>query len=249
MESITYPIRINRYLFLKQYCSRRQADRFIESGHVLVNGKKAVLGQKVTESDTVEVKKQVNTARASLEYYAFNKPVGIVTTTPQRDEQGIEHLFAPASKNAAPNRRVSPVGRLDKESRGLVFLTNDGRIVHAMLSPDNDHEKEYVVQVNKDISPRVKRSLEHGVVIEGYKTKQARVKILDTRRFVIVITEGKKHQIRRMVTALGYEVVDLRRTRIMNIKLGTLPEGTGRKLTEEELYTLLKTVGIVPEVA
>lgn len=244
MNDIEYPIRINRYLYLEQYCSRRQADRFIEKGQVLINGKKAVLGQKVNKEDKVEVKGAVKKAKENFLYFIFNKTKGIVTTNPQRDEQGIEDVFKPASMNQPPNLRVSPVGRLDKDSHGLVFLTNDGRIVNPLLSPDFNHEKEYIVRLNKDIKPSLKNKMEKGIDIEGYVTKPAKVRIMDTRRFRIILTEGKKHQIRRMATALGYEVTDLKRTRMMNIKLGNLEKGTGRELTKKEASELLKSLGI-----
>jgi 23S rRNA pseudouridine2604 synthase len=240
---IEYPVRINRYLYLKGYCSRRRADDFIASGKVLVNGKPAVLGQKITATDSVTVGKAVKKLQDNYIYYAFNKPVGIVTHNPQQDEQGVEDIFRPASRATAPHARVSAVGRLDKNSRGLLLLTNDGRIVDRLLSPKFEHEKEYVVEVNKKLSPRVARQMERGVTIEGYRTKPAKVDILDDHRFRIILTEGKKHQIRRMVTALGYEVVDLERVRIMNIWLRDLKPGTARAIEGEELENLLKKVG------
>lgn len=232
MENIEYPIRINRYLYIKGYCSRRQADKYIEEGRVKINDKKAVLGQKVEEDDTVEVDSKVENLPKNYKYYILNKPVGVVSHNPQRGEKSVEDIF----KTKVP---VYPVGRLDKASHGLMLLTNDGRIVDKLLNPENPHEKEYVVTVDKVLKNTMKNRMEKGVNIEGYMTKPAKVRFTGEQRFRITLTEGKKHQIRRMCAALGYQVKDLKRVRIMNLKLDKLPEGKGRELTKKEKEDLL----------
>lgn len=234
-KKITYPIRINKYLSYKGYCSRRQGDRFVEEGKVFINGKPAELGQKVRQGDTVELADDVQSHTESYVYYVFNKPKGVVSTNPQRDEKSFrDFLDLPED--------VAPVGRLDKESHGLLFLTNNGQIVNKMLNPKFDHEKEYAVTLNKEIKGNFKNRMENGVDIEGYTTKPAQVNITGDTTFNIILTEGKKHQIRRMVTALGYEVKDLKRTRIMNIKLRNIAPGEGRELTEKEREELLSSL-------
>lgn len=238
-EGIIYPIRINRYLFLKGYCSRRAADRFIEEGHVFFNGKSAKLGDKVEKGDTVTVDHIVESARHNYLYYAYNKPRGIVSHNPQRNERGIEDVFAPAKKS-----RLSPLGRLDKESHGLMLLSNDGRIVNSLLNPKNKHEKEYIVTVDKTIPERVLRTMAKGVKIERYTTRSAQLKKVGERKFNIILTEGKKHQIRRMCAALGYQVKDLRRVRILHIRLGSLKENQGRKLKGREVGYLLEILDL-----
>jgi len=232
-DEIEYPIRINRYLYLMGYCSRRQADKYIEKGMVQINGKKAVIGQKVQKNDAIELSKVIKKLPESYEYYAFNKPIGIVSHNPQKSERSIEHIF---------NKKVDlfPLGRLDKASHGLMILTNDGTIVDKILNPKNAHEKEYSVKVDKELKPSFERKMAKGVKIEEYITKPAKVKVKGKRLFDITLTEGKKHQIRRMGAALGYQVIDLKRTRIMNIRLGSLPEGKGRPLTPKEKFDLLK---------
>lgn len=232
-----FPIRINKYLKEKGYTSRRQADRFIEEGRVRINGKKALLGQQVEHDDVVDVDGTVKKAPHNYSYVLFNKPKGVVSVNAQRDEK--------EPVDCAPDlKKLSPVGRLDKESRGLMLFTDDGRIVHKLLSPDFEHEKQYRVRVNKELKLSFANKMEKGVDIEGYITKPARVHLLDDRRFSIAITEGKKHQIRRMATALGYEIQDLKRVRIMNLRLKNLPEGKTRHLTTEEKDTLLRKLQI-----
>ncbi|MEX0935153.1 MAG: pseudouridine synthase [Candidatus Paceibacterota bacterium] len=232
-----YPIRINKYLKEKGFCSRRQADRFIEEGRVEINGKPAELGQQVEGGDVVEVDKKVAEAPENYQYYLFNKPQDVVSINPQRGEVG-PYTTAPELEG------TSPVGRLDKDSRGLMLFTDDGRIVNKLLNPKFDHEKEYRVKVNKPLSPNFKKRMENGIDIEGYTTKPATLRILGDKIFSITLTEGKKHQIRRMVTALGYEVEDLKRTRIMNLKINNLKEGDIRPLTEQEKEKLLSSLGV-----
>ena len=239
MDSIEYPIRLNRYLYLKNYCSRRQADIFIQKGFVKINGKKAVLGQKVNEKDIVEVGNQIQKQKENFVYYIFNKPKGIVTRNPQRDEKSISDIWPKAKK-------LQPIGALDKASEGLVLLTNDTRIVDRILSPKYHHEKEYRVRVDKHVNGYFAQKMEHGVDIEGYITKPCKVEITGDKSFKIILTEGKKHQIRRMCASLGYQVQELKRTRIMNIKLGTqLRSRQGRELTVKEKMDLLKSLGVM----
>lgn len=239
MENIEYPIRLNRYLYLKNYCSRRQADVFIQKGFVKINGKKAVLGQKVYETDSVEVGSQIQKQKENFVYYIFHKPKGVVTRNPQGDEKEIADIWPKAKK-------LHPIGTLDKASFGLVLLTNDTRIVDRLLSPKYHHEKEYRVRVDKHVNGYFAQKMENGVNIEGYMTKKCKVEITGDKAFRIVLTEGKKHQIRRMCAALGYQVRDLKRTRIMNLRLTKqLAKGQGRELTVTEKMELLKSLGVM----
>lgn len=234
---LTYPMRINRYLALNNVCSRREGDALIEKGVVLINGKKAKIGDKVNENDVVSVNSKIAGAMKKYVYFAFNKPRGIVTHSPKDGQRSIKDITYSADD-------VFPVGRLDKNSRGLLILTNDGRINDKLLNPEYDHEKEYVVTVNKPITNIFLKVMRQGVQLEDFKTKPAIVEKKDETTFHIVLTEGKKHQIRRMCTALGWEVIDLKRIRIMSIKLGTLGSGQQRKIVDKELEELLKSLGI-----
>ncbi len=235
-----YPIRINRYLYLNNICSRRQADRFIEQKLVYINGKPAVLGQQVEEGDTVELKGRAQKHVSNYQYIIYHKPRGVVSHNPQRGEKAVTDLVKSKQK-------VDPIGRLDKDSTGLMLLSNDGRLVNKMLHPDFSHEKEYVVSVNKELKPSFKKKMEGGVNIEGYVTKPARIKITGDKTFKIILTEGKKHQIRRMCMALGYTVVTLKRVRMMDIKLSKLKEGAQRPLTEKEKSILFSQLGITEQ--
>jgi len=230
---------INHYLALKGYCSRRKAVEYIKSGKVNINGEVAEIGQRVAEGDVVEVTNEVATAADHYQYYAFYKPIGVVSHNPKPGEKSVEDIFK-------TKKAMYPMGRLDKASEGLMLLSNDGRIVNRLLSPESGHEKEYVVTVDKRVRPTALRKLASGVRIEGYMTKPAKTKMIkdsDTA-FSIVLTEGKKHQIRRMCAALGYQVRKLRRTRIMHVKLGPMRPSQGRALTHEERQTLLKNLGL-----
>jgi 23S rRNA pseudouridine2604 synthase len=235
---VEYPIRINRYLYLKNYCSRRKADEMIEKGQVTVNGKNAVLGQKVELNDKVEVGSEMKKLKQNYEYFIFNKPTGVVSHNPQEGEKSVEE-FLPK------NKKLSPVGRLDKKSEGLMLLTNDGRIIDKMLNPKNEHEKEYSIRVDKEIKTRFIKRMSEGVDIEGYFTKPAKVTQTGPKSFRIILTEGKKHQIRRMCMALGYQVQNLNRLRIMNIKLSSLKSGESRPLFQDEKMDLLKRINII----
>lgn len=233
-----YPMRINKYLALKNYGTRREADALIEAGKVFINGRKAVLGDKVNKSDAVEVRGKGPSKKYF--YFAYNKPRGVITHSPHGDEEDIKE----ATRHAPELQNMFPVGRLDKDSSGLIILTNDGRITGRLLNPDFDHEKEYEVAVEKELPGNFKKRMESGVDIEGYVTKKCRVTILDGKTFRITLTEGKKHQIRRMVANLGNTVRDLKRIRILNISLGNLEEGEHRAIEGEELGVFLGKLGI-----
>jgi len=234
-KELTYPMRINKYLAHKNIVSRREADRLIESGKVFINGQRAKLGDKVEKNDKVETAEWLGEGKI---YVAFNKPVGVITHSPQGEEKEILDIVKFQEK-------IFPVGRLDKDSHGLIILTNDGRITDKLLNPEFDHDKEYEVKLNKDIRSGFVRSMENGIVLEdGYKTKKSRVKKIDENVFTITLTEGKKRQIRRMVTALGYEVTSLKRTRIMNVKLGSLTSGKYRVMKGKELEKFLESLGL-----
>jgi 23S rRNA pseudouridine2604 synthase len=237
MAEIIYPVRINRYLALNNISSRREADALIEKGVVLINGKKAKIGDKVNEGDKVTVNAKAAEVMKKYVYFAFNKPRGIVTSSPRDGQKSIKDITYSADD-------VFPVGRLDKNSRGLLILTNDGRINDKLLNPEHDHEKEYVVEVNKPITNIFLKVMSQGVQLEDFKTKPAVVEKKDETTFNITLTEGKKHQIRRMCTNLGWEVVDLKRIRVMGVKLGTLGSGQQRKIQGPELEELLKSLGI-----
>ena len=215
------------------YCSRRVADKLIQEGKVTINGKIPEIGTKVEEGDDVEVKGQriEKSARQKNIYLAFNKPVGIVCTTDRKEEQNnvIDFINYP--------KRIFPIGRLDKLSEGLIFLTNDGDIVNKILRARNNHEKEYIVKVNRPINSDFIQSMSSGVEILGTITKNCFVKQLGAKKFKIILTQGINRQIRRMCEALGYRVKSLKRVRIMNIKLD-LPKGEYREFSKEELLEL-----------
>jgi len=240
-DSIEYPIRINRYLYLNNFCSRRKADELIEQGLVKINGKTAVLGQKISETDKVELNNSIKRMAENYEYFMFNKPKGVVSHTPQNGEKTVED-FVPQDKRG---KKLSPVGRLDKDSTGFLLMTNDGRIIDKMLNPKYDHEKEYLVRVDKSIKESFINKLQKGVNIEGYVTKESKVKATGDKSFSIVLTEGKKHQIRRMVAALGSQVRELKRIRIMGIRMSKVEVGEVRPLTQEEKFKLLKEIKVI----
>jgi len=234
MEKQTYPMRINKYLALNKHSTRRGADELISQKKVFINNKLAVLGDKVKETDKVEVR--FRGKQKPYIYIAYNKPKGIVTHSAQEGEQEI--------KTAVAVKDIFPIGRLDKDSNGLIILTNDGRITERLLGPNHLHEKEYLVKTKEKLRSSFKEKMEAGVQIEKEKTKKCKVKIMGERLFKIILTEGKKHQIRRMCVALFQEVADLKRTRIMNIELGKLKSGEYRKIEGEELQTFLKQLDL-----
>lgn len=219
-------MRINKYLADQKISTRRGADELIKSKKVFINGKLAELGSQVNETDKVEVR---GAPKKEYLYFAYNKPIGIETNSPRED------LF--------------PLGRLDKNSHGLLILTNDGRITDQLLNPKYYHEKEYIVRTSNKLRSSFKKKMEAGVNIEslpagrqGYTTKPCKIKILNDFVFKIILTEGKKHQIRRMCSALFQEIADLKRERIMNIKIGNLKDGGLREIKEEELTIFLDQV-------
>ncbi len=214
-------MRINKYLADQKISTRRGADELIKEKKVFINGKLALLGSQVSDNDTVEVR---GDKPKEYKYFAYYKPTGVETDSPKAG--------------------FFPLGRLDKNSHGLLILTNDGRITDELLNPKYIHEKEYLIKTKEKLRSNFKQKMEAGVNIEGYMTQPCRVKIINENTFRIVLTEGKKHQIRRMCANLFQEVADLKRERIMNIKLGTLkPKGT-REIKGAELQEFLQSLGI-----
>ena len=224
-------MRINKYLALKKYSTRRGADELIKNKKVFINGRLAVLGDQVKETDKVEVR---GVKAASYVYLAYNKPIGVVTHSPGKGETDIIE--------SVPVPGVFPIGRLDKDSHGLIILTNDGRITERLLSPEYVHEKEYLVRTKGDLRKNFKEKMEAGVQIDRERTGKCKVQILGKNSFKAILTEGKKHQIRRMCDALFAEVADLERIRIMNITLGKLKAGGHRELAGTELQTFLQSL-------
>jgi len=221
-------IRINKFISETGFCSRREADKLVEQGRVTLNAKIAVLGDKASESDDVRVDGKTLKSKKAGVYIAFNKPVGITCTT-ERNIKGniidyIQH-----------SERIFPIGRLDKPSEGLIFLTSDGDIVNKILRAGNNHEKEYLVTVDKAITPDFVQKMSEGIPILDTVTKKCFVKKESTYVFTIVLTQGLNRQIRRMCEYLGYNVTKLKRVRIMNVTLQNLPVGKWRDLTEVEM--------------
>ena len=225
--------RINKYLSEVGYCSRRVADSLIEEGKVTINGEIPEMGTKVEDGDQVEVEGQriEKSTKHEKIYLVFNKPAGIVCTTDRRVESDniIDFIKYPT--------RIFPIGRLDKPSEGLIFLTNDGDIVNKILRARNNHEKEYIVSVNRPINRDFIQSMSNGVVILDTITKNCFVNQLGTKKFIIILTKGLNRQIRRMCESLGFRVKSLKRVRIMNIKLD-VSIGEYREFTKEELLEL-----------
>lgn len=233
MDKIEYPVIINKYVALKQLGSRKEADRLLRAKKIWINGKLAEPGQMVSESDKVAVEKTEN-----YHYVIFNKPEGVITHSPQVGEEEVADYVRTKTK-------LAPIGRLDKDSSGLILLTNDGRVTERLLHPDFWHEKEYEVGINKVVTPELIKDLRNGVVLDdGYKTRKCSVKQVDERKLVITLTEGKKRQIRRMLEARNYRVRELHRVRIMNIHLGDLGEGEWRELGPLEIKNFLKSLNL-----
>ena len=227
-----FPVRLNKYLSEVGYCSRREADKLISQGRVTLNGIKPELGTKVQEHDSIEVDgKSVSQKQDKPVYLIFNKPVGIVCTTDTRVEKDniIDYINYP--------KRIFPIGRLDKPSEGLIFLTDDGDIVNKILRARNGHEKEYIVRVNKPINSSFIKQMSSGLPILETKTKPCKVTKIGEYEFNIILTQGLNRQIRRMCEYLNYRVTKLQRVRIMNIKLD-LPIGKWREFTEKEFQEL-----------
>lgn len=228
-------IRLNKYIASSGLCSRREADTLIESGKVTINGIVAVQGSKVLDGDVVEVNGRKVTPEDDMVYIAFNKPLGITCTTDTRDPSNIIDYIG-------FDERIFPVGRLDKNSSGLILLTNDGSIVNKLLRAENGHEKEYLVTVNRPYDKNFIKSMESGVPVLGQLTLPCRIKPAGDRSFKIILHQGLNRQIRRMCEYLGYKVTKLKRIRFMNIILGDLETGKWRYLTSAEKKELLKDI-------
>ncbi len=247
LPTLTYPARINKYLAHKGLATRRGADELITKGAVIINGRVAVLGDKVMEGDVVEVQR-LKTQVASHErvYVAYNKPRGINTT----------HHLAPGSEGADDinaqtldsiefkGQRLVPMGRLDKNTSGLMIFSNDGRITDRLLNPAYAHEKEFLVTVNKTFSPSFIKLMSQGIKLSDGITKPAHVERVDDTTFTITLTESRNHQIQRMCAELGFDVVSSTRTRILSITLDGIPEGDYREITGTDLSRFLKTLGL-----
>lgn len=229
-----YPIRINKYLALNNFATRKGADELIKKGYVYINGRKAVLGDQVYREGEVTVSDKV--PKKDYVYYAYNKAVG-VSTNPDVKTKDI-------LKVTKFKEKVFPIGRLDKDSRGLILMTNDGRVTDRLLSPKYVHEKEYVVKVEPNFSDAFVDLMSNGVRFDKFISKKCKVWRLGRQKdtFHIVLTEGKKRQIRRMCEALHHKVIDLKRIRVMNVELGRLNEGEWREIKGAELDTLLKSL-------
>ncbi|MBR4914776.1 MAG: pseudouridine synthase [Clostridiales bacterium] len=228
-------IRLNKYIASSGLCSRREADTLIESGKVTINGEVAVQGSKVMDGDVVLVNGMKVTPDDDMVYIAFNKPLGVTCTTDKRDPSNIIDYIG-------FDERIFPVGRLDKNSSGLILLTNDGSIVNKLLRAENGHEKEYLVTVNRPYDKNFIKTMESGVPVLGQLTLPCKLKPAGDKTFKIILHQGLNRQIRRMCEYLGYKVTRLKRIRFMNITLGDLETGKWRYLTASEKKELLKDI-------
>lgn len=232
-------MRINKFLSSAGIVSRRGADKWIEAGRITINGQLAELGSRVEEGDEVRADGEIVKLEEELVYILLNKPVGITSTTERHIEGNVvDFVNHPL--------RIFHIGRLDKDSNGLLLLTNDGDIVNEILREEHGHEKEYIVTVDQPITKDFIRQMESGVQILGTTTKPCKVQQLGARKFNITLTQGLNRQIRRMCYALGYHVQTLQRTRILNIHLGDLPIGKWRDLTTDERETMFKMLQYKP---
>ncbi|MFI3278261.1 MAG: 23S rRNA pseudouridine(2604) synthase RluF [Rikenellaceae bacterium] len=229
-------MRLNKFISDSGYCSRREADRYIEHGCVAINGRTATLGDKVQAGDSVQVNgEKIAGNSGGYVYIALNKPVGVTSTTDPSDRTNVVDFVNYPT-------RIFHIGRLDKDSEGLLLLTNDGEIVNKILRAGNDHEKEYEVWVNRPLDNDFAQRMSSGVKILGTTTKRCKVSVEGERKFRITLTQGLNRQIRRMCEALGYEVTRLKRVRIMNIHLSPLRLGEWRELEPRELEPLFKAL-------
>ncbi|MDR3057298.1 MAG: 23S rRNA pseudouridine(2604) synthase RluF [Prevotella sp.] len=226
-------MRINKYISDSGYCSRREADKLIEQGNVTINGKKATIGSQVLDGQEVKIYGETIINNNRPIFIAYNKPLGIVSTTDPDEPSNILDAVG-------HEERIFPIGRLDKDSQGLIILTNDGDIVNKMLRADNNHEKEYSVVVDRLINEDFVNKMQNGVPILGVVTRKCEVVKTGTHSFNIVLRQGLNRQIRRMCEYLGYKVLRLERIRIMHIKLGNIKIGQWKNLTQEEVDTLRK---------
>ena len=227
---------LNKFISSTGICSRREADKWITAGRVQINGKTAQKGNRVFENDTVKVDGKRIKSKPSMVYIALNKPPGVTSTTDLSDKDNIIDFIKHP-------KRIFPIGRLDKASSGLILLTNDGDIVNKILRTENNHEKEYIVTVDRPITDEFINKMRKGVPILGTKTKECYLKKLSEKKFKIILTQGLNRQIRRMCEYFDYKVMTLKRVRIMNIELTSLKVGKWRDLTDLELQDLKKAVG------
>lgn len=228
-------INLNKYISGTGICSRREAERFITEGRVTINGKPTQLGNRVHEGDVVKIDGKPLKAKPKTIYIALNKPIGIVCTTDSKERKNIV-------KFVGHPQRLFPIGRLDKPSEGLIFLTNDGDIVNKILRAGNNHEKEYIVSVNKPFDERFIKRMRNGIPILGTVTKKCKVERVNDTTFKITLVQGLNRQIRRMCEYLDYEVKKLKRTRIMNVTLGNLKVGEWRELSSKEMDEINRLV-------
>ena len=226
-------MRINKYLSYYGICSRREADRRIEAGRVSINGQIAEKGDDVQAGDEVTVDGEIVREQVERVVLAYHKPVGVICTTGKKEHPNLDDVIDYPS-------RVFPVGRLDRDSSGLLLLTNDGAMAEELMRGRNDHEKEYVVHVNKPMKKEILRAMEQGVPLEERMTKPCRTKQTDDKSFHIVLTQGMNRQIRRMCRYFGYRVMALERIRVEGVLLGDLPPGAIRELTEAEAEALFQ---------
>ncbi|MEF9935047.1 MAG: 23S rRNA pseudouridine(2604) synthase RluF [Clostridium sp.] len=231
-------LRLNKYISETGFCSRREADKLIESGNVTINDNIATLGDRVKENDIVKVNGQNLAVTSNKVYIALNKPVGITCTTEKHIKGNIVAFIN-------HSERIFPIGRLDKDSQGLILLTNDGDIVNKILRSENNHDKEYIVTVDKKITNEFIYKMGNGVLIEGKPTKKCFVEKVNDRTFRIILTEGRNRQIRKMCAAFGYIVRKLNRIRIMNINLSDMPIGKWRDLTKKEKEVLFRDIDYI----
>ncbi|NCT08840.1 MAG: 23S rRNA pseudouridine(2604) synthase RluF [Flavobacteriia bacterium] len=228
-------INLNKFISATGLCSRREAEKFIQEGRVTINGNHTKLGNRVSQNDVVKLDGRVVNFKPKTLYIAYHKPVGIVSTTDTKEKNNI-------LKEIKHPERLFPIGRLDKPSEGLIFLTNDGDIVNKILRAGNQHEKEYLVTVDKVIDEVFIQKMSNGIPILGTTTKKCRVEKISEKVFKIILVQGLNRQIRRMCEYLNYEVLKLKRTRIMNVELGNLQLGDWRELSENELSEIQKMI-------
>lgn len=233
---ITPPVRLNKYISDSGICSRREADRFISTGNVLINGKKAKVGDLVKPKDRVSVNGVLIPPKETDDFVviALNKPVGIESTTESVQDNIVDYVNH--------SKRIFPIGRLDKDSQGLILLTNNGDIVNKILRASNNHEKEYIVTVDKPVTDEFITKMSGGVPILGQVTKRCHVEKVSVTSFKIILVQGLNRQIRRMCEYFGFEVTKLVRVRIMNIDLKGIPTGDWRELEQEEINEILKLI-------
>lgn len=228
-------ISLNKFISETGICSRREADVYIKEGRVTINDLPTRSGNRVRKGDIVKLDNKLLKQKPETIYIAFNKPIGIVSTTDLKEKNNIISYIN-------HNKRLFPIGRLDKPSEGLIFLTNDGDIVNKILRAGNNHEKEYIVSVNKNITDRFIFKMSNGIPILGTITKKCLVEKINNRTFKIILVQGLNRQIRRMCDYLDYKVTKLKRVRIMNVKLGKLPIGKWRELDKQEMYLINKMI-------